>query len=740
MSIDPEAEKGNKSRRKPKSMTMKMTTICSLLLLIFVTSCKQKQEGIFAITTEQGSAEKFKGPEVMNSVNLKINMEKLIAEQTGILELPLAEGKSLRLIKKREDKFEKGRSAWFGIIDGDPGSFVLLSLNKTAMAGKITTGKGQTYSIRYMGKGIHRLAEIDGTKFNETIDDAVRIKSEGGNTGGVADCPDPSTRIDVMVVYTADALAEAGDADGMEAFIYECIYFSNLAYQNSNINHRVNLVHFEQVTYTEAANSSTDLNRLSNGADGFMDNVQTLRDTYGADLVVLLTHTLESGICGRGYMPSPPTAATDTKGFSVVKMSCAVDNLSFPHEMGHNMGADHLCGDGASANINHGYLVSEPADGGNSWRTVLAYNQCTSGTCTRIPYFSNPGLSYSPTGSATTDPMGTVAAVGTCTADNHSTLNTYSSIIANYRCGSPGVNNVWMRDTWEDSGLEPDPATAGQAMYRSPYIWIRNAQDPTFLHQHEHQNPEFGQPNWVYVKMHNGGVAATGNLEVYFANASVSLSWPASWTLLASTPVTIGASDSRVIEIPWNSLPGTGHYCMIARWVSAADPMHTAETTDINANTRQNNNIVWRNLNIVDLLADEADEEFRVMSLGRTPFSIELNDDALFPKHAFTETGKITIKLDERLYAAWKKGGAKGTGIKANGNTIEVNAPNATLDNITVADNKEPMKGIVHFSKNKNTLPDFYSFTVQQTTADEKKGSKTVIGGVTYDINATLRK
>jgi hypothetical protein len=81
--------------------------------------------------------------------------------------------------------------------------------------------------------------------------------------------------------------------------------------------------------------------------------------------------------------------------------------------------------------------------------------------------------------------------------------------------------------------------------------------------------------------------------------------------------------------------PGKGHFCMLARWVSAADPMTFAETSDITYNVRQNNNIVWRNLNIVDLGGDAMryvsfimrnNEDRPGMSLIIRPPADELNE------------------------------------------------------------------------------------------------------------------
>ena len=191
------------------------------------------------------------------------------------------------------------------------------------------------------------------------------------------------------------------------------------------------------------------------------------------------------------------------------------------------------------------------------------------------------------------------------TRGNARTLNETAWTVANFRCAAlPLPNNVWMKDTWSDNGAEPDPAQASEPMWKSPYIWVRNTRDENFEIQHEHENSEFGQTNWAYVKLDNGGPTSSGNLERYYADASTSLTWQSAWTLISSQPVsTVQNRFSEIVEFRWDNLPGLGHYCLLARWNSPLDdPMTNTEGPNIEANVRGNNNIVWRNLNIVDLI------------------------------------------------------------------------------------------------------------------------------------------
>ncbi|MBN2353081.1 MAG: hypothetical protein JXD23_10970 [Spirochaetales bacterium] len=723
---------------------MKGITKLFLLVLILgigLTSCPTRASSVFEVIEENPVIDTKREPAAIGAVNVKVNF-RLLNEATEIT-VPLPGKKTLQIVKKREDKYDKGRIAWYGLVVKDPGSLVLLSITPNALAGKITTGTGNIYGINCLRKDIYQIVEYESKRFEENRNDAIPVPKIIDKPNTAMDCPDPATNIDVMIVYTADAETGAGGQDAMEAFIYECIYVANLSYQNSNINQRLNLVHFEEVTYTETSDANTDLTRLQNTADGYLDNVHTLRNTYSADMVTLLVENMTS-YCGIGYMPSTVAHGNLTYAFTVLKRSCAVANLSYPHELGHNMGARHDCTNdsaiGSPYDYNHGYYVSTPADGsGQSWRTVMAYNDCTSGPCNRIPYFSNPSLNYSPTGSASTDAMGTSTVAGNCTADNRQTLNNTGSTISNYICSSPGVHNVWMRDTWEDTGLEPDPNTAGQAMWVSPYIWARNDQDATFVCQFIHQNPIKGQTNWVYVKMINGdSTAASGTLELYYANASVSLTWPSGWTLINNPTVSINANSTTIVEIAWNGLPSEGHYCLLARWVSAADPMTFSETADIGYNTRQNNNIIWRNVNIIEASPDAGEQKafFTMQNITGKPTGIEFNDQALFPKHAFIETGDIFIVLEKDIFASWVKAGSKGTGIKVVNDKIQIIDNGGSIDNIPL---QREQKTMITFSfiRKKNTISDKYNFIVRQYIVikdDKQQSIRNITGGVSYEI------
>jgi hypothetical protein len=82
-------------------------------------------------------------------------------------------------------------------------------------------------------------------------------------------------------------------------------------------------------------------------------------------------------------------------------------------------------------------------------------------------------------------------------------------------CQSIDANDLYTKDSVEDTGDEPNDETTGP-LYLSSDIWVRNAQDVILSSGRysqednplRHQNPEYsalGNPNFVYIKVRNRG-------------------------------------------------------------------------------------------------------------------------------------------------------------------------------------------------------------------------------------------
>ncbi len=319
---------------------------------------------------------------------------------------------------------------WKGKVEGIQNTQVVIVVDHDEIAANIWI-LDRLIQIRPIGDGIHTINEINQSAFPpELAPQAVDLPGEDGAKSKSVPQSEKSATvtpyIDMMIVYTADAAAASSN---IEQEIQLGVDELNVIYKNSGILQRARLVHTEQINYNESGSLSTDRNRLQNPSDGFMDDVHSLRDTYGADLVSLWVADGGGG-CGIAYIMTTVGPGAESIGFNVCALGCATGNLTFAHELGHNMSARHDRHVDPTQNspygYNHGYTnVNE------SWRTVMAYNNACSdagGSCHRLPYFSNPDTTHPFTGSAMGIPGGDP--VG---ADNRQTLNNTAATVEAFR-------------------------------------------------------------------------------------------------------------------------------------------------------------------------------------------------------------------------------------------------------------------------------------------------------------------
>ena len=338
---------------------------------------------------------------------------QLIADPSAPQQIvvPAFGGSTLTLVLTRVETVGEA-AALHGSVEGVPLSSVVLVERAGIVAGNINA-REFNYQIRYRGPQYgHELRDFNqsqfrdhdyeptGPKLPEVFDGAP---SPALKAATVTQADDGST-IDVMVAYTPAARDAAGGVPAMQALIALGVTETNAAYANAGVIQRIRLVHAVEVSYTESGDFATDLNRVAGKTDGYIDNIHTLRDQYGADAVSLWIESAGS-TCGVARVMTTVSVGFESNAFNVVNRSCATGYYSFAHELGHNMGLRHdtYMDPGTTPYAYaHGYV--DPTQG---LRTVMGYNDAcaaVSRNCTRIQWFSNPGINYNTftTGNANT--------------------------------------------------------------------------------------------------------------------------------------------------------------------------------------------------------------------------------------------------------------------------------------------------------------------------------------------------
>jgi peptidyl-Asp metalloendopeptidase len=208
-----------------------------------------------------------------------------------------------------------------------------------------------------------------------------------------------NTTIDVMVVYTAAMVTRYSNAAGVLARLNTLVSAMNDALSQSSVTLTIRLVHTAQVSYSDTTDNGSALDAISPGSTNttLKTQIDNLRNQFGADLVSLIRPYRRSshGNCGVAWVLGANgnvAAAEAAYGFSIVSDGSDVggsgffcDDLTFAHELGHNMGLFHdneTPGAADLAPYGRGYV-----NNGAGIATIMAASSFTS-----IARYSNPTI------------------------------------------------------------------------------------------------------------------------------------------------------------------------------------------------------------------------------------------------------------------------------------------------------------------------------------------------------------
>ncbi len=353
--------------------------------------------------------------------SVEVDCNQLIAARDGQeIAFELFDNRTVRGVIQRVRRRGVGRRVLVGRLDENTTSGRFIIVTRGAHVAGVWRLGGEVFRLR-ASPGRAVVQETTGLHNGLCLSGAQHRFDAPAHPTPAGECDDGSV-IDVLVGYTPAARETAGGTEAMLAEIDLAIEGTNLAYESSGVETRIQLVAAEEFAYQEEGRFSDHLHRLTNPDDGYLDAVHLHREMHQADLVTLLVQ--DPAACGVAWVMGIASPAFEASAFSVVHWSCAVDDFIFAHELGHNLGCDHAHPDGGNGVFEYSFGHRFVGDGGGQWRTVMA-----GAPGVVIPHFSNPSVFFD--GQPTGVPKGRPDA-----ADNARTINETKLIAANFRCST----------------------------------------------------------------------------------------------------------------------------------------------------------------------------------------------------------------------------------------------------------------------------------------------------------------
>jgi peptidyl-Asp metalloendopeptidase len=380
---------------------------------LFILETPEKQQGIVNHAGPKLAAAIHKNY-VVEFVLAKVR-PSVIREQSKDIEINLSQRLSVVAHKLRVSN-QDGMPVWHGGLPDkraarvlhlpneevpvDPFNTVTLVRHNGNVTGLVRV-HGDIYEVVPAEGGEHVIIKVDPQKLPpESKNDVVPVSMpEKEAVGRLSNVHSTHSTIRVMVALTNDVKNTLEDAPGLVALAFALanegnvnshapITFENAGILYPNYNESGGGSNNQSAFYAMLYNILGQKYDDQPEAPELTASVHAFRDEHRADLVTMLVKN--KAICGLAFPNS-----TKATAFSVTNYGCATDQLSFAHEMGHNLGAYHDRYADTSTRVppySHGYVQLSQTP---RWRTILAYSGiCPGDNCPKINYWSNPQLTW----------------------------------------------------------------------------------------------------------------------------------------------------------------------------------------------------------------------------------------------------------------------------------------------------------------------------------------------------------
>jgi hypothetical protein len=279
---------------------------------------------------------------------------------------------------------------------GANGGTFTISVYQGAVAALFTLereGKIQTYSVggdpqvrdAFVAHQIDNSRYLPERDITSRDQPAVDMSSpiESFQTRTTADSV--TVTVDVLVGYTTNALVVAGSRSQIIAMLNTAISLSTFINTNSKLTTlRFRIVGVSGPYDIEDSDPDNVLETITNSSTSVGAELVPKRTAVGADIVMMITNS--ASYCGVANTMKTLSDNFKTEAFAVVKYDCAVEAYSFPHELGHVLGAAHNKGDGGTGLYSYSYGWRS---GAGAYRSLMSYPPGT-----RLPVWSNPNVTY----------------------------------------------------------------------------------------------------------------------------------------------------------------------------------------------------------------------------------------------------------------------------------------------------------------------------------------------------------